>query len=102
MKLYKTARLIWTFYRSFVLASVVITICCIKLLWDYDFIIFGLLFWFKVATLGLVFYFINSYKSNHYYYYQNLGVSRIVLWATTLGFDLFLFIFLTVLAYKIR
>ncbi|GGG29024.1 hypothetical protein [Pontibacter amylolyticus] len=102
MKLNKTARLIWTFYRSFVLASVVITICCIKLLWDYDFMIFGLLFWFKVATLGLVFYFINSYKSNHYYYYQNLGVSRAVLWATTLGFDLFLFIFLTVLAYKIR
>lgn len=90
----------WTFYRSFVLASIVITICCIKLLWDYDFMIFGILFWFKVATLGIVFYFINSYKSNHYY--QNLGVSRTVLWAATLSFDLFLFIFLTVLAFKIR
>ncbi|MHC2993728.1 hypothetical protein OB13_19895 [Pontibacter sp. HJ8] len=102
MKLYKTVRLIGTFYRGFVLASVLTTICCIKLLWDYNFMIFGILFWFKVATLGLIFYFINSYKSKHYYYYQNLGLSRAMLWATTLGFDLFLFLFLIVLAYKIR
>ncbi|OKL40269.1 hypothetical protein A3841_18260 [Pontibacter flavimaris] len=64
--------------------------------------IFGMLFWFKVASLGLIYYFINSYKRKHYYYYLNLGLSRTVLWAATLGFDLFLFIFLIVLAYKLK
>ena len=102
MKLYKTVRLLWTFYRSFALASVVITICCLKLLWDFDFLIFGMLFWFKIATLGLLFYFIDNYKRNHYYYYQNLGLSRSVLWAATMGFDLFLFLFLTILTFKMR
>ncbi|WP_139337776.1 hypothetical protein [Pontibacter indicus] len=102
MKPFKTVRLIWTFYRSFMLASLVITLCCIKLLWDYDFKIFGILFWFKVATLSSIFYFINSYKSNHYYYYQNLGISRALLWTTTLVFDILLFISLIVLAYNFR
>jgi len=64
--------------------------------------IFGMLFWFKVATLGLIFYFVNSYKSKHYYYYQNLGLSKAMLWGVALGFDLFLFLFLCVFSYKIR
>jgi len=102
MQLFKSIRLIWTFYRSFVLVSMVITISCVRVIWDTGFNWFGLLFWGKLATLGLLFYFVNSYKNKEYYYYQNLGISKILLWATTLTFDFSLFLFLTVLAYKLK
>jgi len=102
MQLFKIIRLIWTFYRSFVLVSLVITISCVKVIWESGFSWFGLLFWGKLVSLGLLFYFINSYKHKEYYYYQNLGVSKIRLWVTTLTFDFCLFIFLAVLAYKLK
>jgi hypothetical protein len=63
MRLSKTIRLIWTFYRSFIFASVLITICFIALFWEYGYNIFMGIFWFKILTLGMIFYFINRYKS---------------------------------------
>lgn len=63
---------------------------------------FGLLFWFKIATLGLIFYFINNYKNKEYYYYQNLGISKMFLWAIILIFDFLLFLTLIIIAYKLR
>ena len=102
MRLLITIRLLWTFYKSFVLVSMVITICCVKAIWETGVSFFGLIFWGKLATLGLIFYFINSYKNKEYYYYQNLGVSKILLWVTTLSFDFFLFLLLTIVAYKLK
>jgi len=94
--------LIWTFYKSFIIPSMAITICCIDLIWEANFRIIGILFWFKIATLGLIFCFVNSYKSKQYYYYQNLGISKVMLWVTTLVFDVFVFILLVILAYKFK
>jgi len=102
MQLQKTMRLIWTFYRSFVFASGLITFCSLVLFWQYGFSIFVVLFWFKVITLGLTFYFINNYKNKEYYYYQNLGISKALLWITTLIFDFTLFILLIIQVYKIK
>ncbi|QCR21518.1 hypothetical protein C1N53_03585 [Pontibacter sp. SGAir0037] len=56
--------------------------------------LFAAVFWFKIISLGIIFYFINSYKSKEYYYYQNLGVSKVMLWGTTLTFDFTLFLFI--------
>jgi len=96
MRAAKTIRLIWTFYKSFLLASIIITACCVRIFWKYGFSTFLALFWFKVATLGLIYYFIDNYKSREYYYYQNLGISKVLLWAFTLTFDFALFIFLII------
>jgi len=74
----------------------------LALFWKYGFSIFVVLFWFKIASLGLIFYFINNYKNKEYYYYQNLGVSKVLLWATTLAFDFALFIFLIIQTYKFK
>ena len=71
MRLLKTIRLIFTFYRSFLLVSLLITAYCLGLFWQYGFGIFVTLFWLKIATLAITFYFINSYKSKEFYYYQN-------------------------------
>jgi hypothetical protein len=79
--------------------SFLITATCLVLFWEYGFGIFSVLFWFKISTLALTFYFINNYKNKEYYYYQNLGVSKILLWSTTLSFDFALFIFLIIEEY---
>lgn len=102
MAVFKTIRLIWTFYKSFLLASLVITACCLSLFWTYGFSIFVAIFWFKIFTLALTYYFINSYKSKEYYYYFNLGVSKTLLWVVTLGFDLALFLFLIKQIYQLK
>jgi len=102
MRLLKTVRLIWTFYSSFIFLSILITLCSLALFWQYGLSIFVVLFWFKIATLGLTFYFINKYKDKEYYYYQNLGVSKFLLWTTTLVFDFTFFIFLIIQVYKIK
>ena len=102
MRFQKFVRLVWTFYKSYILSSVVITCCSLFLLWKYGLDIFKALFWFKIVTLAVTFYFMNSYKKNEYYYYQNLGVSKMMLWVTSLSFDFILFVFLIIQTYKIK
>jgi len=102
MKLFKTIKLISTFYRSFMALSFLITATCLVLFWKYGFGVFSTLFWFKIGTLGLTFYFINNYKNKEYYYYQNLGVSKVLLWSATLSFDFALFIFLIIQEYTFK
>ena len=74
--------------------SLFITICCAILFWEYHFTIFAILFWLKAATLGIGLIYINSYKKNEYYYYQNLGVSKTLLWSGSILFDFSTFLLL--------
>lgn len=53
-------------------------------------------------TMALIYYFININKKKEYYYYQNLGISKTLLWAASLTFDFILFIFLLILTYFLR
>lgn len=98
----KTIRLILTFYQSFWLASFLINICCIEIFWQHGMQTFSSIFWFKLITFALIVYFIRQYKAKEFPYYQNLGISLVQLWATTILFDFSLFIFLIVMTYKIR
>ncbi len=92
MNVSKKVGLIWSFYRSFIFISMLITICCAVLYREYHFSIFSILCWLKIATTGVTFIFINSYKTNEYYYYQNLGVSKTLLWSGSILFDFSVFI----------
>ena len=92
MSLFKTIKLIVTFYQSFIIAAWTITICCIWIFKSAGWVSFSALFWFKAATLGLIYYFVNNHRSKEIFYYQNLGVSKTVLWSATLIFDFLLFI----------
>jgi len=94
MRLVKKIRLIGHFYRSFWLLSSLITAACMVLFWEYGFSIFSTLLWFKLATLFLIFRFIKSYKAREFYYYHNLGVSKMLLWGVTLSFDLLVYLIL--------
>ena len=102
MRLTATIRIIGTFYRSFVVASALITACCIVLLLEYDYSIFMAVFWLKAFSMAILYRYINRYKQQEYYYYYNLGVSKKLLWITTLSFDFILFIILLTQTYKLR
>jgi hypothetical protein len=64
------------------------------LFWEYGFSIFSTLFWFKLATLFIIHRFMSSYKSREFYYYQNLGMSKMLLWGITLSFDVIVYLVL--------
>jgi hypothetical protein len=95
-------RLIVTFYRSYFFASFLVSLTLLYLFWEYGYAIFATLFWGKLATLFIIYNFIRSYKSKEFYYYQNLGISKKILWATTLIFDISLFLLLIFLVNKFR
>ena len=101
MPLRKTISLLFSFYKNFLLAGVLVTTACLLLFWQYGMNVFVAVFWLKIATLGIIYWFINSYKNNEYYYYQNLGISKTLLWCTTLSFDFILFILLIIQVYKL-
>lgn len=102
MRMFKIIRLIWTFYKNFLLLSAIITAFCIRAFWMYDLAGFFGIFWCKVVTLGLTYYFINTNKKNEYYYYQNLGVPKALLWMATLSFDFIMFLVLIILTYHLK
>jgi hypothetical protein len=95
-------RLLWTFYTSFALLSWIVTLACVEVIRETGLYFFGLLFWGKVACLGLLFLYIRSRKNKEYYYYHNFGLSSVFLWRATLGFDFSLFLMLISLANYLR
>lgn len=102
MRSFKIIRLIWTFYKNFLFLSVIITALCLRAFWMYGFATFFGIFWGKLITLGLTYYLLNPNKKNEYYYYQNLGISKTILWTATLTFDFVLFLLLIFLAYQFK
>lgn len=61
-----------------------------------------MIFWFKVATTGMIIYYINNYQRKAFFYYQNLGLSKRFLWTYTLCFDWVLFIIALLIIYKFK
>ena len=95
----KTIRLILTFYKSFALSSYLITFACFFIMHQSGkngIYLLQALFWFKIFTLGILVLFNNSYKRNEFYYYKNLGVTKLTLWLPILVFD-FLFFLITLI-----
>lgn len=80
-------RLIFTFYRSFILFSLLINFACVSILHHWGLGTFTSLFWFKISTLIITYFLVNDLKSNEFSYYKNLGLSKGRLWTSTLIFD---------------
>ena len=90
----KTVRLILSFYKSFAFVSILITLVSVIIVYlngSDGVLMIQWFFWFKLFTIGAIFYYTNSYKKNEYYYYKNLGVSKLMLWVPTLVFDITFF-----------
>lgn len=98
----KTIRLIFAFYSLFAFASLMITLSCMCILYTWGIATFIVLFWFKIISLFLIFYYTISYKKDVFYYYKNLGLTKKHLWVPTLIFDFILFLILVILTLKIK
>ena len=96
----KTLRILWTFYNSFIVTTLVLTGSCI-----YMFSVLGpgalmLITWFKIITSGIIVYYINNYKNKEFYYYQNLGLSKKQLWGSTMTVDFLIYILAIFLTFE--
>jgi hypothetical protein len=98
----RAIRLVFTFYKLYAFASLVITLSCLSIIYTWGISTFAVLFWFKIITLGLIFYYIQNFKKDKFYYYKNLGLSKKQLWIWTFAFDFILFLILSILTLKIR
>jgi hypothetical protein len=92
MKMNNKIRLLATFYRSVCLAALFFSAIGIFILIEKGFSAFNVVFWFKIITTGLIVYNKTTNRGNEFFYYQNLGLSKTMLWTFTLGFDFLLFI----------
>jgi hypothetical protein len=88
----RSARILITFYKNFVVLSLLLNVICNRLFFLFGFSIFIGLFWIKIISYLVAFFFVNSNKKNEYFFYQNIGFKRKFLWLTTTGFDFVLFI----------
>lgn len=88
----KFIRLIFTFYKSFVLVNLIITLSCLDIAHRWGVSTFTALFWFKIVTLAIIYYFVKDIKKNEFYYYKNLGITKKKLWISTFSFDFILFL----------
>ena len=90
----KKLHLLWAFYKN--LAFVLFVVNCVS--WFLFFKIgmhsLTVILYFKVISSGCMVSYISSYKKSEFYYYQNMGLSRIFLWKYTLCAD---FVFLVLL-----
>ncbi len=98
----RNLRLLFSFYKLFAFVSGIITLACLSIGYSWGIEVFAPLFWFKVITLGLIYYYVNSYNKNIFFYFKNLGLSRRRLWVFAFVFDFGLFLVLLILAMVIR
>lgn len=102
MKIIRKIRLCFTFYTYFLFASLTIDAMCMSVMWHNGIGAYSSLFWLKLASMGAIFYLVNEYKKQEYYYFYNFGLSKKLLWIVTLSLDLILFYILTIITFQLR
>ncbi|MCR8561014.1 hypothetical protein KXD93_25380 [Mucilaginibacter sp. BJC16-A38] len=99
----RTLKLITRFYSGIFLANFLVTLSCIGLLIFYGahaMELIGVLFWYKIITIGMIFSTWIYYKKKELYYYQNLGISKIKLAVATSTFDFLLWLIAIIITTK--
>jgi hypothetical protein len=98
----RSIRLIVTFYNSFIIPSILISLLSAAIFRISGWSFFVVIFWFKLISMAFIITFINSYRKKEFFYYQNLGLSKLALWTGSLAFDFVLFLALLIIAYQLR
>jgi hypothetical protein len=98
----KNLSLLYRFYLNFCLVSVLITLVSIAMLYELGLGAVALIVWFKIITMVIFAWYVSAYKHKEFYYYRNLGLSKLRLFAFTLGFDFMVFVLLIVLTHVVR
>ncbi len=98
----KKLRISLRYYRTLLPACLLVTAACAWLaaIWKIPGVI-PMLFFFKAVTLFLFFFFAATLRPRTFYYYYNLGVSKIRLWGTAAAVDLVFFWIVIILIYSL-
>lgn len=83
----RTLNVLFTFYKTFLLPSLLANAFCWGMVYEYGSGPVALLLPFKLFVTALIVAYIHEYSYSRYYYYHNLGISKAMLWGVTLGFD---------------
>jgi len=86
------------FYNTFSPTSLLLSGICTYFCFKHGASIYSILFWFKLATLALTYFYIREYKSKEFFYYQNHGISKNKTLTISFTFDLLIYITLTITA----
>ena len=98
----KKIELYFTFYKSFCFVSILISLVCAYYLFKSGPSAYSLLFWFKLISSGLIFYYIREYKSKEFYFYKNLGIGKKALWIFSAIFDFTVYFVVIIIALKLH
>lgn len=96
----RTIRTALTFYKTILPSSVIISGVSLFVAERTDFNLFMMAFWAKIIITALVCLAVSEYKRQEFYYYQNLGISRKMLWTIIGSLDIFIFLLLAFLVYN--
>ena len=102
MSLMKKIKLYLTFYNTFNFASIVLSIICAYFFFLHGISAFSILFWFKIITLALTFFYIREYKANEFYFYKNLGISKKALWIFSICLDFIIYFVIIIIAINLH
>jgi len=80
-----------SFYKSYALAGLIMSCICMEILKEYGWKSFFGIFWLKLFSLLMTCVLVNDRKKNIFFYYYNLGLTKIFLWAGSLSIDLIIF-----------
>jgi ABC-type lipopolysaccharide export system ATPase subunit len=100
MRLFATIRSLLTFYKSFFVPSILITLICCFLFFEYGTPILLVLHWIRLSASAIIYFYIRAYKTKEFYYYLNLGLPPARLWLSTLAFDLLLYLLLLIITHS--
>lgn len=94
----KSLRVRLLFYQNFALATIVVSIFGCYLILESGTGLFVIpVFFMKIITNGLIGLIFHFFKQNQLYFFQNLGVTTIQLYSTAFGFDMVLWLCVTLL-----
>ena len=94
----KKINLLLTFYKSFCVFAIVISLICAYYVYTFGASIYFSLFCFKIITAAFIFYYIKEYKTKEFYFYKNLGISVKSLWIFSFLLDFTVYFVVVIIA----
>ncbi len=94
----RKAKLILLFYRSWAVASNLVTVVCAVTLANTSVMMLPFLLLLKAGVQALIWYVMREFGSRRLYYFTNLGLTPRALWGWSMAFDLTIFAICTAAA----
>lgn len=86
----RSIKIFFRFFKNIANISGILLIVSITLFYKYGYSVIGPIIILKLITFLPTFYIVNSSFKKEYFYYENLGFNRYLLWGMTALIDFFI------------